>query len=176
MHRRLVAQGKAPCGGEGTGKSPVDRGKLGWKWSIATDRVSIPLGWVSDGANRNDCIMLPATLTAVGQRGLLHDIETLHLDRGCDSAAVRDAVAAAGIDDLVCARQRPPDKVVRKAQLVPLGMRWPVERTNSWLSNFGQMRRNTDRKVAHRLAQFALVVVLLITAMLIDWRNRWSPA
>ena len=23
---------KAPCGGEGTGKSPVDRGKLGWKW------------------------------------------------------------------------------------------------------------------------------------------------
>ena len=26
---------KAPCGGEGTGKSPVDRGKLGWKWSLA---------------------------------------------------------------------------------------------------------------------------------------------
>ena len=23
---------KAPCGGEGTGRSPVDRGKLGWKW------------------------------------------------------------------------------------------------------------------------------------------------
>jgi hypothetical protein len=35
---------------------------------------------------------------------------------------------------------------------VPLGMRWPVERTNSWLSNFGQLRRNTDRFVHRRLA------------------------
>ena len=25
---------KAPCGGDGAGKSPVDRGKIGWKWSL----------------------------------------------------------------------------------------------------------------------------------------------
>jgi hypothetical protein len=25
---------KSPCGGEGTGKNPTDRAKLGWKWSI----------------------------------------------------------------------------------------------------------------------------------------------
>src|SRR6266540_1341627 len=54
---------KAPAGGEGTGKNPTDRAKLGWKWSILTDRVGIPIGW-------------------------------------------------------------------------------PVERTNSWLSNYGQLRRN----------------------------------
>ncbi len=58
---------------------------------------------------------------------------------------------------------------------MPLGMRWPVERTNSWLSNFGQLRRNTDRCSAHRLAQMALAVVFLLTAKLIDWRSRWSP-
>ena len=29
---------KAPCGGERTGKNPVDRGKLGFKWSLLTDR------------------------------------------------------------------------------------------------------------------------------------------
>jgi hypothetical protein len=57
-----------------------------------------------------------------------------------------------------------------------MGMRWPVERTNSWMSNYGQLRRNTDRKSAHRLAQFALAVALLLAAKLIDWRNRWSPA
>jgi len=56
-----------------------------------------------------------------------------------------------------------------------MGLRWPVERTNSWFSNFGQLRRNTDRKLVHRLAQFALAVVFLLTANLIDWRNRWSP-
>jgi len=55
-----------------------------------------------------------------------------------------------------------------------LGLRSPVERTNSWLSNFGQTRRNTDRKIAHRLTQMALANTLLITAKLIDWRNRWA--
>jgi hypothetical protein len=30
--------------------------------------------------------------------------------------------------------------------------------------------------VIHRLAQFALAVVCILTAKLIDWRNRWSSA
>jgi hypothetical protein len=55
-----------------------------------------------------------------------------------------------------------------------LGLRWPIERTNSWLSNLGQLRRNTDRRSIHRLAQLGLAIVLLIIAKLIDWRNRWS--
>jgi len=55
-----------------------------------------------------------------------------------------------------------------------MGLRWPVERTNSWLSNFGALRRNNDRKSAHRLAQLALTIVFLLTAKLIDYRNRWS--
>ncbi len=59
------------------------------------------------GANRHDSILVPATLEAVGARGLLGDIETLHLDRGYDSAVVRDLVAASGIDDLICAKRRP---------------------------------------------------------------------
>jgi hypothetical protein len=47
---------KAPCGGEGTGKSPVDRGKLGWKCSVACDGAGIPIGVAIDGANRNDLV------------------------------------------------------------------------------------------------------------------------
>jgi len=56
-----------------------------------------------------------------------------------------------------------------------LGLRWVVESTNSWLSNYGQLRRNTDRKTIHRHAQLCLVAALIITIKLIDWRNRWSP-
>jgi len=37
------SQHKAPAGGEGTGTSPVDRGKRGWKWSLFADRHGIPL-------------------------------------------------------------------------------------------------------------------------------------
>ena len=53
---------KSPCGGEGTGKNPTDRAKLGWKWSILTDRVGIPISWAIDGANRNDVKMFAPTL------------------------------------------------------------------------------------------------------------------
>lgn len=67
---------KAPCGGEGTGKSPVDRRKLGWKWSIAVDRGGIPVGWAIDGANRSDLKLLEPTLADVNRHGLLVDIET----------------------------------------------------------------------------------------------------
>ena len=59
---------KAPCGGGGTGKSPVDRGKSGWKWSLLTDRSGIPVSWAADGANRNDCTLLEPTLAAGTQR------------------------------------------------------------------------------------------------------------
>ena len=62
---------KAPCGGEGTGPNPTDRAKIGWKWSVATDLFGIPIGWVIDGANRNDSILLEPTLQAVAARGLL---------------------------------------------------------------------------------------------------------
>jgi hypothetical protein len=119
-------------------------------------------------------VLLPATLEVIGTRGLLMDLETLHLDRGYDNGVVRAVVAGAGINDLVCAKVRPRGKTKQTARPVPLGLRWPVERTNSWFSNFGQMRRNTDRRISHRLAQIALVVVLLIAAKLIDWRDRWS--
>jgi len=164
---------KAPMGGEGTGPSPVDRGKSGWKWSIATDTAGIPIGWGIDGANRHDIILFQPTLDRVAASGLLSDIETLHLDRGYDCARIREACQVAGIDDLVCARKRRPGQGSQPKQ-VPLGMRWPVERTNSWLSNFGQLRRNTDRFEHQRLAQFALAITLIITVKLFDHADRWN--
>src|SRR5215203_1236395 len=80
---------KAPYGGEGTGPNPCDRGKLGWKWSVASEAHGIPIGWTIDGGNRNDVRMLEPTLDAVVAAGLLVDVGTLHLDRGYDSGAVR---------------------------------------------------------------------------------------
>jgi hypothetical protein len=48
------SQHKAPCGGEEMGPHPSDGAKLGWKWSVATERHGIRLGWAIDGANRHD--------------------------------------------------------------------------------------------------------------------------
>jgi transposase len=167
---------KSPCGGGGTGPNPTDRAKLGWKWSILTDRHGIPVGWAVDGANRNDSVLLPPTLDDAAARGLLGDVETLWLDRGYDSDATRVRLSERNIDDAVIARKRKRGAARTPTRNLPMGLRWPVERTNSWLSNFGQLRRNTDRNPVHRLAQFALAVAFLLAAKLIDWRNRWSPA
>lgn len=176
---------KAPCGGEGTGPNPTDRGKLGWKWSIATDLFGIPIGWVIDGANRNDSILLEPTLQAVVARGLLLDVETLHLDKGYDSLLTTQRCHGLGVTDIVCPKKTPKGETKTKTKTTnktkektkkrhTLGLRWPVERTNSWFSNFGQLRRNTDRFSNQRLGQVALAVALILTVKLVKWAKRWN--
>ena len=106
---------------------------------------------------------------------IVNNVETLHLDRAYDSKAVRALCEAAGITDVICAKKRPRGQANHTKQPTPLGMRWTVERTNSWLSNYGQLRRNTDRRIQHRLTQLALAIVLIIAIKFINWRNRRNP-
>jgi hypothetical protein len=82
------------------------------------------------------------------------EIGTLHLDRGYDSGAVRQQLAAAGIDDANIQLRGTKVQGVAK-QPVRLGLRWIVEAMNSWWSNYGQLRRNTDRREPHRHAASA---------------------
>lgn len=166
---------KAPCGGEGTGKSPVDRAKLGWKWSVAVDANGIPIGVAIDGANRNDLKLLEPTLDAVAANGLIDEIELLSLDRGYDYPVVRARLGDYGLSELDIQRRgtKPPPGTPHR---LTLGLRWIVEALNSWWSNYGQLRRSTDRKTCHRLAALSLATSVLMTCRLIDYRNRWSPA
>jgi transposase len=166
---------KAPYGGEGTGPNPTDRGKLGWKWSVASERHGIPIGWAIDGANRNDVRMLEPTLDAIADTGLLVDIGMLHLDRGYDSGAVRQRLRGYGLDEFDIQRRGTKMPGVKK-QPLRLGLRWVVEATNTWWSNYGQLRRNTDRRARHRHAALYLATVVLTVGRLLTWRDRWSPA
>ena len=75
---------------------------------------------------------------------------------------------------MIAHRRRRGEPKTPRTQPLLLGLRWTVERTNSWLSNHGQLRRNTDRCSVHRLAQLVLAIALIITAKLIDWRDRWN--
>ena len=151
---------KAPSGGPGTGRNPTDRGKSGWKWSLLTDRAGIPVGWAADGANRHDQVLFEPTLATAADRGLLEDIETLHLDRGYDSAPIRACAARLGlVRPPTTTRHRhaqnhhPTRAAMARPQLVAVELR-------------------TTRYPHHRLPNF---IVLLICIKLIDWRNRWSP-
>lgn len=165
---------KAPYGGEGTGPNPTDRGKSGWKWSVAADRHGIPVAWAIDGANRNDVRLLEPTLDAVAAIGLHTDIGTLHLDRGYDYNKTRAELAARGLHQLEIQRRGTKIPGVKK-QPLRLGLRWVVEATNSWWSNYGQLRRNTDRRTRHRHAALCLATTVLIVGRLLTYRDRWSP-
>jgi len=165
---------KAPCGGEGTGKSPVDRAKLGWKWSVAADAKGIPIGWAIDGANRNDVKLLEPTLEAIADTGLLEEIGTLSLDRSYDYPVIRAQLNTYGLDDLDI-QKRGTKPAPGEPHRLTLGLRWIVEATNTWWSNYGQLRRNTDRRNRHRHAALCLATTVIITGRLLDYRNRWSP-
>lgn len=178
---------KAPVGGPDTGPNYWDRGKQGWKWSLVTDHDGVPVGWTTAAANRPDASLLAATLDDVARRGFLTTLERLHLDAGYHWAPVLTDCADRGLV-VVSPPRRTRSKTghgrfakgrrrqhYRAVAHRPDRQRWPIERTNSWLSNFGQLRRNTDRTHHHRQAQMALAITLLLTAKLIDWRNRWSP-
>jgi transposase len=165
---------KAPYGGEKTGPNPTDRGKIGWKWCVAADGHGVPLGWTIEGANRNDVKMLIPTLAVLAGRGLLAEINTLHLDRGFDYPVVRAQLAALGLDEVDIQRRGTKVPGVKKQPLT-LGLRWIVEATNSWLSNYGQLRRNTDRRARHRHAALCLATTILIVGKLLAYGDRWSP-
>ena len=92
----------------------------------------------------------------------------------CTSTAAMTAQPCAdkGIDDVDCPPRRASKRPARPPQRAPLGKRWIVERTNSWLSNFGQLRRNTDRTTGQRLGQLALAITVIIAIKLIKWADR----
>jgi Transposase DDE domain len=114
---------KAPCGGDAAGRSPVDRGKQGRKRSTVTEARGIPLGAVAAGANRHDAPLLGPTLDTLDRLGPLPDRPTVHLDRGYDSRASRDLLAARGMTGQIAAKGIPAP--------VQASRRWPVERTQS---------------------------------------------
>ena len=165
---------KAPCGGDGTGKSPVDSGKSGWKWSLLTDRNGIPVSWAADGANRNDIVLFEPTVAAAG--GLLADVETLHLDRGYDYGAVTACAANHGIDDVVSAKRRKQPEPPRPT--VPLGSALG-HRAHQLLAvelRAAAPQHRPPNSARHRLAQLALAIALLSPPNSTSTgRNRWSP-
>ena len=165
---------KAPCG-EGTGKNPTDRAKLGWKWSVATEAHGIPIGWAIDGANHNDVKLLGPTIDDIARAGLLAEIDTLHLDRSYDYPMIRDQLAGYGSPTSTfnaAPRLAPPRRRSPRCGSDCVG--WLRARTRGSPTS-GRLRRNTDRRIRHRHAQLCLVVALLITATLIDWRDHRSP-
>ncbi|PZG19818.1 IS5/IS1182 family transposase [Micromonospora craterilacus] len=170
----LVVDGcivKAPCGGENTGRSPVDRGKSGLKRSVLVDGGGIPVGWVLAGANRNDSPLLRPTLETLAVLGFrLPEAITVHLDAGYDSAGTRELLAELGCTP----------NITPRGTFLPINRthRWVVERTNSWHNRgFATLAKVTDRRGIVQNAWVALASAIIIIRRLVrqSWiRYRWD--
>lgn len=162
---------KAPCGGEKAGKSPVDRGKQGTKRSTAVDGRGIPLGSVTDSANRNDSPLLAPTLDHASKSvGGLAEGASVHLDRGYDSKVSRQRVEDRGLYPEISQKGKP-------AAPLTATKRWVVERTNSWHNAHKKLVWCTERRgrVIDFWVAFSEVIIIVRRLIREGWmRYRWD--
>jgi transposase len=161
---------KAPCGGEKAGRNPVDRGKGGIKRSTAVDASGIPLGTVTAPANHHDSPLLGETLDAVAESlGGVPERASVHLDRGYDSGITRERLQERGL----------LAEISKKGNPAPLkaGMRWVVERTNSWHNAHKKLVWCTERegRVIDFWVAFSDVIIIVRRLIREGWiRYRWE--
>lgn len=162
---------KAPAGGEVAGRSPVDRGKQGTKRSQAVDAAGIALVTIAAPANVREHTLLPATLDALDaftDPGAGASRSRVHLDAGYDYRPCRQVLAE---HHLIA-------EIARRATQTPIqhGRRWVVEPTNSWMNNFGKLRRCTERRAVVVAAHLDLATAIITVRALIRacWlTHRW---
>ncbi len=161
---------KAPCGGEKAGRSPVDRGKMGIKRSMAVDAWGIPLGAVSAAANRHDSPLLVPTLETVSEAlGALPEGTSIHLDRGYDSRLTRERLEELGLGWEISGKGKPAPFWATK--------RWVVERTSSWHNAHKKLLWCTERvgRVIDFWVAFSEVVIIVRRLVREGWmRYRWE--
>jgi hypothetical protein len=161
---------KAPCGGQKAGKSPVDRGKGGIKRSTMVDANGIPLAMVAAGANPHHSPLLAATLDAAREASIeLAEHASVHLDRAYDSKVTGGLLESRALVGVISEKGKP----------APLraGLRWVVERTNSWQNAHKKLAWCTERedRTIGFWISFSNVIIIVRRLIREGWiRYRWE--
>ncbi|OSY49042.1 Transposase DDE domain protein [Streptomyces fradiae ATCC 10745 = DSM 40063] len=148
-----------PQGGPLTGPNPTDRGKLGSKTHLITDRNGLPLSLGISGANMHDSQGLEPLVRGIppirSRRGPRRRRPAkLHADKGYDYDHLRRWLRKRGI------RHRIARRGIESSQR--LGRhRWVVERTVSWLAGCRRLHRRCERKPEHFLAVVGIAATLI---------------
>ena len=144
----------------------MDRGKQGIKRSTMVDANGIPLGVLSAPANRHDSPLLGPTLEAFAD---LPEQASVHLDKAYDSKVTRRVLEERALVGVI-------SKKGSKAPLT-VGLRWVVERTNSWHNAHKKLVWCTERKdrVIDFWIAFSNVIIMVRRLIRQAWsRYRWE--
>jgi Transposase DDE domain len=122
---------------------------------LSVDARGIPLGCVIAPANRHDSLLLEATLDTLEPLAQLPDRASVHLDRAYDSKVTRRLLEERSLVGVISEKDK-------RAPLTA-GLRWVVERTNSWHNAHKKLVWCTERdgRVIDFWVAFSDVVIIV---------------
>lgn len=150
---------KAPLGGEKTGKSPVDRRKIGTKINLATEGNGLPIAVTIERGNNHDTQLFKALIEDLPNQIHQSKNHFLHTDKGYASAKNRLLAVSYNYTPFM------PEKKKRNGS-PPVNQkdknRWVVERTFSWITRFRRLsiRYEKLKTTFLCLTQFAFQIII----------------
>ena len=157
-----------------TGSNPTDRGKLGTKRHILTDKNGIPLSAFTTSASTHDVKAVTAVVdnavikrptptisTAKNRKTKQH----LCLDKAYNSKIVKQEIIKRGyVPHIPYKRKRgqKKDAICQKKYPSAKNRRWVVERTNSWHNRFRKLYTRYEKKVENYLGLVQLSCSIII--------------
>lgn len=160
-------------GHEDTGPNPTDRGFKGSKISLLCDKIGMPMGYCTAGANRHDSKLLENTLVC-GSLFSLFDIDTrrkimhLCLDKGYDGEQSEQCAYLFGYIDHIRTRG---EEITEKSE-GKKPKRWVAERTFGWLKGFRYIRTRYTVYARNFKALVGLALASMHTRRLLEVLSR----
>jgi len=154
------AHKKNPIAGcEKSGKSPVDRGKLGSKLSVLSESNGVIIGLAVGSGNQHDSTLFFDTLKSIPKILKQPSRKEMHLDSAYDSQEVRTILFNFYYVPKISLNRRN-----RKIPLPnPLGYsRWFIEPVHSWMNRFRAVFVRYSKSSSNylALAQFAAAIII----------------
>lgn len=152
---------KSPLGCEKSGKSPVDRGKLGSKISVLSEANGVVIGLAVGSANQHDSTLFVETLLSIPKVLQQPSYKEMHLDAAYDSKEVRTALFNLYYVPKIAPNQR-RKKASSPPPSNPLGYeRWFIEPVHAWMNKYRAILVRYSKAAKNYLAfsQFAAAAI-----------------
>ncbi len=150
---------KAPLGKEKTGKSPVDRRKLGTKRSIIVEENGLVVGCALGPGNRHDSQLFEASIRTIPTFLRQPQYKEMHLDSAYDSTKIQVMLFNYYYVPRINKNNRranKPIKLIRNER-----KRWIVESTHSWMNRFRRLLIRFEKRANNYLAFMQLSFAIM---------------
>lgn len=150
---------KAPLGREKTGKSPVDRRKLGTKRSIIVDQKGVAIGYALGAGNNHDSKLFEASLRSIPAFIKQPPYKEMHLDSAYDSKLVHMLLFNFYYVPKIAKNKRNSKKVIPQQTEKK---RWIVESSHSWINRFRRLLIRFEKLAANysSFVHFAFSIII----------------